>query len=131
MQHDASFVVGLVAEPASDPLGLLDDAVAALRAGVRDTEFEEAFDLGPPLLDRAREAGRLGHVRDHAGGEEPGPAVRGLVPAEAGRAVRRQQLTQEFLAGPGGADLVGRVVRGEDRRQSGEGLGAELVAASQ
>ncbi len=58
MQHDAPFVVRLVPEPAGDALDLLDHAVVALGPGVRDTELEEAFDLGPPLLDRPREAGR-------------------------------------------------------------------------
>ena len=49
MQHDAPFVVRLVPEPAGDALDLLDHAVVALGPGVRDTELEEAFDLGPPL----------------------------------------------------------------------------------
>ena len=103
MQHDAPFVVRLVPEAAGDTLDLLDDSVAALRAGVGDADLEEPFDLGPPLQDRARQTGRLGHVRGDARGQEPGPAVRGLVPAVPGRAVRGEELTQEFLAGPGGA----------------------------
>lgn len=88
MQHEASFVVGLVPEAAGDALDLLDDAVAGLGPGVGDTEFEGTFDLGPPLFDRARQAGRRGHVRDDARGEEPGPPVDGLVPAVPGRSGR-------------------------------------------
>lgn len=58
---------------------LLDDAVVALGPGVRDPELEEPLGLGPPPLDRAGVAGRLGHVGDGASSEEPGPAVCGLV----------------------------------------------------
>ncbi len=46
MQHDAPLVVGLIPEPAGDALDLLDHAVVALGPGIRDTELEEAFDLG-------------------------------------------------------------------------------------
>ena len=60
MEHDAPLVVGLVAGPAGDALDLFDDAVAALCPGVGDAELEERLDLGPPLLDRAGQAGRLG-----------------------------------------------------------------------
>ncbi len=46
VEHDALLVVGLVAEPAADPLDLLDHPVVALGAGVGDAELEEALDLG-------------------------------------------------------------------------------------
>ena len=60
MQHDAPFVVVLVTEPAGDAFDLLDDAVVALGPGVGGAELQEPFDLGPPLLDRACQPGRLG-----------------------------------------------------------------------
>jgi hypothetical protein len=50
VEHDALLVVGLVTEAAADTLHLLDQAVVALGAGVREAEFEEAFDLAPPRL---------------------------------------------------------------------------------
>ena len=127
MQYDAPFGAVLVAEATRD---VLDDTVFALSSGVGDAELQESFDLGALLLDRAREPGRLGHVRCGAGGEEAGPAVRGLVPAVPGRAVRGEQLAQQFLAGPGRADLPGRVVGAHDRLEPGEGLGEELVAGA-
>jgi len=45
--------------------------------------------------------------------------------------VRGQELSQELLAGPGGADLVGRVVGGEHELEPDQGLWAELRAAAQ
>lgn len=104
-------------------LDLPDDGVVALGAGVGDAEFQEPFDLGPPRLDRACEPGRLGHVRDDAGGEEPGEPVRGLVPAVAGRAVCSEQLPRQLLAGPRRTDLAGGVVVTQDPSSPWSGPG--------
>lgn len=48
MEPDAQFVVGVVAEPASDALDLLDDSAPALGSGVGDVTFEEPLDLRSP-----------------------------------------------------------------------------------
>ena len=57
--------------------------------------------------------------------------MRGGVPAVAGRALRGEQLPQEFLAGPGGADLTGRVNSAHYRLEPGKGFAAEVVAAAE
>ena len=57
MQHDASLVVRLAAEPAVNPLYLLDHPVVALGPGVGDPKLQEAFDLKPPLHDRGGQPG--------------------------------------------------------------------------
>ena len=129
MQQHAPVVVVLVADAAGDALDLRDDAVTALGEGVGDSELEEPLNLGPPPLDCARQAGRLGQVCGDAGSQEPGLTVGGLVPALTDRAVRREELavcseelTLEFLAGPRGADLICRVVGGK-HRLDGSGFG--------
>jgi transposase len=45
--------------------------------------------------------------------------------------VRLEHLTQELLGGPGGADLVGRVVSSEDSLEPSQGFWAQLVAGTQ
>jgi len=88
---------------------LLDDAVEALGSGVGDAELKEHQDVRPPRLDRGREPRRLRHLGGGAGaveGPEPGADVGGVAGGE--------QLAQQFLDAPGGADLIGRVVSGED-----------------
>lgn len=107
-------VVVEVAEAAGDAFGLLDDPVEPFGSGVGDPQSEEHCDVGPPGLDAGRESGGLGHVG--AGGgvvEAPQPVAD---PFGVGLG---EQLTQELLDGPCGADLVGGVVGGQDSVESG------------
>ncbi len=88
-------------------LSLLDAAVAVLSPAVRDAELEVPPISGPSLLDRARQAGRLWHLRDDAGGQEAGAASE--VPCRlyrVGPCASKEPL-QELLAGPSGSVIVG------------------------
>ena len=131
MQHDALLVVRLVSEPASDSLDLLDHPVVTFGPGVGDAELQERLNLWPPLQNRGGQAGRLGHVRGDAGGLEPGPAVRRLVPALTGRSVGLQELAEQFLDGPRRADLPGWIVAAQRGGEPGQGFGAELFTGAQ
>ena len=79
VHHGAPGVVGLVPGPAGDTFDLFDHPVVPFGTGVAHADGEEGFDFGPPVLDRCGQEGRLRHVRIDAGGEKPGPQVRGLV----------------------------------------------------
>lgn len=118
MQEYAPFVVRLVAVAAADPLDGLDHPVVALGPGVGDPQLQERQDLGPPGLDRGREAGQFGNVGVGGALVEPLQAGADLIGSDAAvDAV--EELAQAFLAGPGGEDLSGRIIGCEQRLQPG------------
>jgi len=119
-QDDTAFVVGLVAVAAADPLELFDDPVVALGSGVGHAGKQKRLDARPPGFDGGRQAGGLGHVRCRAGVVEPKQPVCGGVPVPGG-----QGLPEQFSPAPGRADLIGRVVGGEDPLESDQRLGGQ------
>jgi hypothetical protein len=60
--EDTTLVVDHVAVAASDPLGLLDDPVEPLSAGIVDIFEKSGQDCRPPGLDRAGEPSRFGQL---------------------------------------------------------------------
>ena len=104
VDHDAPSVVVHVGEAASDTLGLLDDPVEALGAGVGHVLGERDEHRWPPGVDRGRQAAGFLHVG--AGGV----VVEVVQPApDLVRLVFGQQQAQAFLDGMRGGDLVGRI----------------------
>ena len=62
MAQDTALIVDHVAVAAADPLGLLDDAVEALSAGIGGVLAEGDQDGRPPRLDGFGQPGRLGQL---------------------------------------------------------------------
>lgn len=108
MDHDAPSVVVHVGEAASDTLGLLDDPVEALGAGVGHVLGERDEHRWPPGVDRGRQAAGFLHVGAGGGVVEVVQPAPDLV-----RLVFGQQQAQAFLDGMRGGDLVGRILGGE------------------
>lgn len=79
MGEDTALVVVDVSESAGETLGVLDDAVEALGAGVGDVELDEHLDVRPPGLDGCGEPGDLGDLDAGAGVVEPPEPVPDLV----------------------------------------------------
>jgi len=82
----------MLRNPTGDPLGLLDDPVVPLGAGVGYAEFEEHGDGGPPGLYGGGEPFDLGDLDAGAGVIEPPAPV-----AYPVRVAFGEQLPQKFL----------------------------------
>ena len=104
MAEDTTLVVDHVAVAASDPLGLLNDPVEALSAGIVDMLEKSCQDCRPPGLDRAGEPRRFRQV-----GVDRSLIEVGQPPSDLRRLLLSEQQAEAFLDRPGGLDFLGRV----------------------
>jgi murein DD-endopeptidase MepM/ murein hydrolase activator NlpD len=90
---------------AADPLGLFDDPVETLGAGIGDILGERDQDGWPPGLDGFGQSGGLGQP-----GVDGGVVEVGQPPPDLRRLILGEQHPESFLHTPGGTNLVGRIM---------------------